>query len=184
MIPRSAFWRISKAFHPQSYSSLSEFFTMPDQPAATVYFDGSCPLCRAEIALYRRQAKGDALCFADASNPATPLGDGLDRQRAMRRFHVRKKDGSLVSGAAAFVEVWKRLPQWRWAARAGSLPGMPVVLETAYKLFLVARPVLAQLFAVLSTRVRAAPHPHRTRLNRSKTFHEIACYRSEPRHRA
>ena len=123
---------------------------MPDQPVATVYFDGSCPLCRAEIALYRRQAKDDALSFADASNPATPFGDGLDRHRAMKRFHVRKEDGSLASGAAAFVEVWKRLPQWRWAARAASMPGMLTVLETAYGLFLGARPLLVRLFAIFS----------------------------------
>ena len=85
---------------------------MPDRPTK-VYFDGSCPLCRAEIALYRRQAKAESLCFADVSNPATPLGEDLERHQAMKRFHVRKEDGRLVTGAAAFVEVWKRLPQWR-----------------------------------------------------------------------
>ena len=117
---------------------------MPDQPAATVYFDGSCPLCRAEIALYRRQAKPDTVCFVDASNPATSLGEDLDRHRAMRRFRVRKEDGSLVSGAAAFVEIWTRLPRWRWAGRAASIPGMLVLMEMVYKLFLSARPYLAR----------------------------------------
>jgi predicted DCC family thiol-disulfide oxidoreductase YuxK len=126
---------------------------MPDQPT-TVYFDGSCPLCRAEIALYRRQAKAEALCFADVSNPATPLGEDLERHQAMKRFHVRKKDGRLVSGAAAFVEVWKRLPQWRWAARATAIPGMVALMETTYQLFLIARPHLPRLFAILSLRAR------------------------------
>ena len=120
---------------------------MPDQPT-TVYFDGSCPLCRAEIALYRRQAKGEALRFADVSNPGTPLGEDLERHRAMERFHVRKEDGGLVSGAAAFVEVWKRLPQWRWAARAAAIPGMVALLETAYQLFLAVRPHLVRLFVL------------------------------------
>ena len=126
---------------------------MPDQPT-TIYFDGSCPLCRAEIALYRRQTKAQVLCFADVSNPSTPLGEDLERHRAMRRFHVRKEDGRLVSGAAAFVEVWKRLPQWRWAARAAAIPGMVALLETAYQLFLAARPLLARLFANLSSNTR------------------------------
>jgi len=116
---------------------------MPNQPAATVYFDGSCPLCRAEIGLYRKQAKAENICFVDASNPANPLGDDLDPHRAMRRFHVRKEDGSLVSGAAAFVEIWKQLPRWRWAARVAAIPGMLVLLETGYKLFLAARPYLS-----------------------------------------
>jgi predicted DCC family thiol-disulfide oxidoreductase YuxK len=120
------------------------FLTMPDQPAATVYFDGSCPLCRAEIALYRKQAKAETVCFIDASNPTTPLGEDLDRHLAMRRFHVRKEDGSLVSGAAAFVEIWKQLPRWRWAARAAAIPGMLALLEMAYKLFLAVRPYLTR----------------------------------------
>ncbi len=126
---------------------------MPDQPT-TVYFDGFCPLCRAEIALYRTQAKAEALCFADVSNPATPLGEDLERNQAMKRFHVRTEDGRLVSGAAAFVEVWKRLPQWRWASRAAAIPGMVALLETTYQLFLAARPHLVRLFAILSQSAR------------------------------
>jgi hypothetical protein len=78
MIPSPGLSRISKD-SPQSCLRFSwaDFLTMPDQPT-TVYFDGSCPLCRAEIALYRRQAKAEALCFADVSNPATPLGEDLE----------------------------------------------------------------------------------------------------------
>jgi len=121
---------------------------MPDQSAATVYFDGSCPLCRAEIALYRRQVKADTLCFVDVSNPTVSLGEDLDQQQAMRRFHVRKEDGRLVSGATAFVEIWKQLPRWRWAARATVTLGMLPPLETAYELFLTARPYVVRLFAI------------------------------------
>jgi hypothetical protein len=38
-------------------------------------------------------------------------------------------DGRVLSGAAAFVEVWTRLPKWRWAARAASLPGAIPALD-------------------------------------------------------
>ena len=73
---------------------------------STVYFDGSCPLCRAEIAHYRGADRGAALCFVDVSEKDTSLPNGLTRQQAMERFHVRAADGQLLSGAAAFVEVW------------------------------------------------------------------------------
>ena len=58
------------------------------------------------------------------SPPLTPqLRQGLTQQQAMERFHVRAGDGRVLSGAAAFVEVWSCLPGWRWAARAVALPG-------------------------------------------------------------
>jgi len=129
---------------------------MPDIPQApapapapscpsTVYFDGSCPLCRAEIDYYRRKDDAGALCFVDVSQSPDTLAEGLTRQAAMERFHVRAPDGQLLSGAVAFVAVWQRLPAWRWAARAAALPGALRILELGYRLFLPVRPVLSRL---------------------------------------
>ena len=120
---------------------------MPPEPLKlTVYFDASCPLCRAEIAQYRGSDRGGALCFVDVSEHAAALPDGLTQQQAMARFHVRAADGTLHSGAAAFVEVWRRLPGWRWAARVASLPGVTAVLEYGYRRFLPVRPLISRLF--------------------------------------
>jgi predicted DCC family thiol-disulfide oxidoreductase YuxK len=116
-----------------------------ETPPLTVYFDGSCPLCRAEIRHYRAEAGAESLDFVDVSRPEVVVPGDLTRQRAMARFHVRTGDGSLVSGAAAFVTVWRRLPRWRWAAWLADLPGMMAVLETGYRVFLPARPALARL---------------------------------------
>jgi predicted DCC family thiol-disulfide oxidoreductase YuxK len=113
---------------------------------STVYFDGSCPLCRAEIGYYRRIDHSDTLCFVDVSDPHVLVPFGLTQRRAMERFHVRTGAGALLSGAAAFVEVWARLPRWRWAARAAALPGLMAFLELSYRLFLPARPALAVIF--------------------------------------
>ena len=113
---------------------------------STVYFDGSCPLCRAEIGYYRRKDHSGALCFVDVSSSEALVPDGLTQRRAMERFHVRAGNGQLLSGAAAFVEVWARLPRWRWAASAAALPGILALLELSYRLFLPARPTLAVIF--------------------------------------
>jgi predicted DCC family thiol-disulfide oxidoreductase YuxK len=127
----------------------------PQQPApSTVYFDGSCPLCRAEIGYYRRRDDTGALCFVDVSRPAAEVPEGLSRRQAMARFHVRAADGRVLSGAAAFVAVWDRLPAWRWAARAAALPGVLPVLELGYRLFLPLRPALSRLFGAF-LRVRS-----------------------------
>src|SRR4028119_635060 len=91
---------------------------------STVYFDGSCPLCQAEIGHYRSKDHSGALCFVDVSEPYALLPDGLTRRQAMERFHVRAGNGALLSGAAASVEVWALLPRWRWGARGAALRGV------------------------------------------------------------
>lgn len=74
-------------------------------PKSTVYFDGSCPLCQAEIGYYCRTDKALALCFVDVSETGAITPEGITQKRAVERFHVRARDGRVLSGAAAFVEV-------------------------------------------------------------------------------
>ena len=117
-----------------------------DVSKLTVFFDGSCPICRAEIGYYRRRDQAGALCFIDVSEIGAPTPGGITQQRAMQRFHVRARDGSVLSGAAAFVEVWTNLPKWRWAARAASLPGALAALELGYRMSLIVRPFISLVF--------------------------------------
>ena len=115
-------------------------------PKSTVFFDGSCPLCRAEIGYYRRKDQAGALCFVDVSETGAATPEGITQRRALGRFHVRSGDGRVLSGAAAFVEVWTRLPKWRWAAKAASLPGALAALELGYRMFLPVRPFISRVF--------------------------------------
>ncbi len=122
----------------------------------TVYFDGSCPLCSVEIDHYASRPEGENLEYVDVSRAGSELGPGLSADQAMARFHVRLPDGRLVSGARAFVAIWRRLPGWRWAARMARLPGVTPMLEGAYRLFLPVRPALSKLAARLGAK---AAHP-------------------------
>ena len=108
--------------------------------SATVYFDGGCPVCSREVAMYRRQPGADAVQWVDAAHcGAGDLGTGLTRQAAMARLHLRRPDGSLVSGAQAFTSLWRVLPRWAWLGRVmGAGPGL-WLLEAGYRGFLVAR---------------------------------------------
>ena len=116
-------------------------------PKLTVYFDGSCALCRAEIGYYGRHDTDGALCPIDVSEAGAAIPQGVSRDQAMERFYVLASDGRVLSGAAAFVEVWRQLPGWRWVARAAAFPGALAALELAYKVFLPVRPIVSRLVA-------------------------------------
>lgn len=112
----------------------------------TVYYDGSCPLCTAEIAQYRR-AGGD-VAYADVSEGDLP--DGLTREAAMARFHYRDADGQLVSGARAFAALWLELsrdrPRLHPLARLANTPPALLIGEAAYRAFLPVRPLVQKAF--------------------------------------
>ena len=125
---------------------------MREKPSLTVYHDGTCPLCAAEIALYQRARGAEAVMFLDAAAPDTEaeLGPGLSREAVLARFHVRDGNGLLVSGAAAFTALWCTLPGWRWLGRVvRSRPILPLA-ELAYHAFLPLRPYIVRAL----TRIR------------------------------
>ncbi len=107
-----------------------------------VYFDGACPLCSREIATYQRAQGGDQLQWVDAAVcPAPALGAALPREDALARLHVRLPDGRLLSGAAAFVAIWQRLPAFRGLALLARVPGAVWAMEMLYRGFLAVRPL-------------------------------------------
>lgn len=113
---------------------------MSGERRCTVYFDGDCPVCSREIAAYRRMRGADGIEWVDAARcEPSALGPGVDREAVLTRFHVRAADGSLVSGAAAFVEIWRRLPALGLLARVAARPGVLACLERLYLLFLRVR---------------------------------------------
>ena len=123
----------------------------------TVLYDGACPLCRREISLYRglQPLQSDSpVCFADVNDAACPLPPGTTREQLLARFHVRRRDGELLSGAQAFLALWATLPGWRWLALAGRLPGVAWVMERGYRLFLRWRPMLQRWVARLDRPAR------------------------------
>lgn len=107
-----------------------------------VYFDGGCPVCAREIAVYRRlQPAHGAAAFVDVSQTeAAPAAD-LDHATALARLHVRLADGTLVSGARAFIALWRTTPRLRWVGIVAATPPLPFLLELGYRGFLRLRPL-------------------------------------------
>lgn len=111
-------------------------------PEVTIWFDGSCPLCRREISLMKRLDRRGALKFVDVtSGNACPL----DRQTLLARFHARERDGEIVSGAAAFAAMWRAIPLLRPLGLIAKWSPMERLLERLYLQFLRFRPRLQNL---------------------------------------
>ncbi|MDZ7856281.1 DUF393 domain-containing protein [Sphaerotilus sp.] len=131
----------------------------------TVLYDGACPLCRREIGVYRglQPLHLDApVCFADVSDTTLPLPPDTTREQLLARFHVRGRNGELLSGAQAFLALWAALPGWRWLALAGRVPGAVWAMERTYRLFLRFRPSLQRwAFRLDKLRQRARLEDHR-----------------------
>ncbi|PKV44419.1 putative DCC family thiol-disulfide oxidoreductase YuxK [Janthinobacterium sp. 61] len=128
----------------------------PDENSVTttVFFDGSCPLCRWEISLYQGAVPTSPIQWIDVSDTKQTAIEGCSCRELMARFHVQTKEGAMLSGAAAFVALWLLYPSWRWLGKLGSLPGMQALLELLYRGFLHLRPGIQWLARQFATAKR------------------------------
>lgn len=97
-----------------------------------VVYNGSCPVCSTEVAVYRRHAEAATLPITFSDLNETDLGRvGLTPDKAARRFHVLH-GGKLLSGVPAFLVLWRSIPRYRWVARLVGLPGIRHLAVLAY----------------------------------------------------
>lgn len=96
-------------------------------------------MCSREIAFYRARHGADGFTWIDVNSDPARLGPGLTREAALARMHVRRGDGTLLSGAAAFAEMWRHMPGFTWLGRLLALPPFGTLAELAYRVFLVVR---------------------------------------------
>jgi predicted DCC family thiol-disulfide oxidoreductase YuxK len=125
-------------------SSSSGAFPRRPTPRVTVWFDGGCHLCQAEIALYRKlDARTGRIAFVDL------LGEGscpLDRADMLARFHAQEAGRPVVSGAAAFGALWRHVTPFQPLGWLAQVPPVLWLLERAYRGFLRIRPKVQAWF--------------------------------------
>jgi predicted DCC family thiol-disulfide oxidoreductase YuxK len=120
----------------------------PSSHQLQVFYDGSCPICTREIAFYQRREGADGICWVDVSASKSPeVAPGLSKDQALSRFHVKTVDGTLVSGGAAFAELWTALPGFGPLGRIFQTSFLVWGLNRAYDAFLKLRPFLQRLAA-------------------------------------
>jgi predicted DCC family thiol-disulfide oxidoreductase YuxK len=127
----------------------------------TVFFDGGCPICSAEMHNLGLRNTAGLLRFVDIAQPGTaPIPAGPtspDHGAMMTLMHVQRADGAWVNGAAALRLVYAGA-QLRGVARLMNAPVLRQVCDWAYPLiarhrYLIPRPLVRVLF---ETRLRRA----------------------------
>ena len=103
--------------------------------SVTVYYNGACPLCRAEISHYRSMARArrSALVWVDVSrDPGALARRGGWTVDPYRRLHVVDRNENLLEGLEAFRSLWRELPPLN---RLAGLAGAPVIRPIATWLY-------------------------------------------------
>lgn len=113
-------------------------------PELTLYYDGQCPLCLAEVEfLQSRNTRGE-LAFVDITQTGFETsGHNISCEAAMAQIHGRTADGQLLIGVPVFAMAYKlaKLPFLAWLlSRRWLLP----VLQPAYVLFAKHRQTLSK----------------------------------------
>lgn len=108
----------------------------PADPAAAVavFHDAACPVCRREIAVYRRMTGAEAIDWADAAEAEPPAG--LTRADLLARFTVLRADGRVARGAEGFAALWRAFPALAPLGRIADTRPALWVGEPLYRLFL------------------------------------------------
>jgi predicted DCC family thiol-disulfide oxidoreductase YuxK len=98
----------------------------------TIYFDGSCHLCRSEIENLAARDTAGQLIMVDCSPPGFDLtGIPATRDELMRLIHARDAHGAWINGVDVFVAAY-RAAQLPWVARVLEHPRIKPHAQAAY----------------------------------------------------
>ncbi len=73
----------------------------------TIYYDGQCPLCLAEIHFLKHHNQKGLLDFVSLQQLDTSVGD-INCELAYKTIHARLGDKQLITGPDVFFEAYKR----------------------------------------------------------------------------
>ena len=103
-----------------------------------VYYNSLCPVCQAGVESQRRRMAtvGAPAEFCDINEHPEALAEiGASMEAVRERLHVREADGSLATGADAFIALARVTRGQGWLARLASMPLLKPLSHLAYDTF-------------------------------------------------
>lgn len=73
----------------------------------TIFYDGKCPLCLAEIHVLKNNNHRQLLTFVDLHD-AYAVNQQVNCALAMEIIHAKLGDDTIITGASVFAEAYKR----------------------------------------------------------------------------
>lgn len=119
---------------------------MSHPPELTLYYDGQCPLCQAEIHFLQSRNEQGKLCFIDVTQADFDASTHqISCEAAMAQIHGRMANGQVLVGVPVFAQAYQlaRLPVLAWIL---SRPWLQPLLGPAYVLFAKHRHALSKHF--------------------------------------
>ena len=95
------------------FSSKSQNKLFPQK--FNIIYDSKCYLCNKEIEYLKVKNTENIFLFTDLEdkkekyNPTDTKNVGITYNKAMRKMHIVKNDGSIIVGADAFYEIYNSL---------------------------------------------------------------------------
>jgi predicted DCC family thiol-disulfide oxidoreductase YuxK len=119
----------------------------------TMYYDGLCPLCQAEILFLSGRNQADLLSFVDV-NSTQYAADvvGISCQQALDSMYAQYDDGQLINGVDVFTAAYERagLPKLAWLF---SRPSLRPILTRGYRFFAKNRHAISSIFGPSALRL-------------------------------
>ena len=97
----------------------------------TLFFDGACPMCRAEMASLRGRDAAGRLRYADVRAPGFAAPDGTTLNAMLISIHARTADGRLVTGTETLRLAYRAIGLG-WLLAPTGWPPLRRVSERAY----------------------------------------------------
>lgn len=106
------------------------------QSKLRVFYDGSCHLCDREIKYYLKKDTLNNLIPVnimakdfDASNY------GLDSEQVNTHLHAIDESGAVFKKVDTFIEIWKRVPNFKKLAVIAGNPAIKWLMDKGYIVF-------------------------------------------------
>jgi predicted DCC family thiol-disulfide oxidoreductase YuxK len=126
---------------------------MPQLEKLTLFYDGACPLCQAEILFLSGRNQANLLDFVDINSAQfDPLKVGVSCEAALVAMYGQFASGKLIQGVSVFPEAYQRanLPRMAWLF---SRKPLQPFLKLAYLFFAKNRHAISSLLGPAALRL-------------------------------